>query len=349
MTRFPISAIIPSFNHGGYIAEAIESVLDQSVQPAEIIVVDDNSSDNSMQVINKYQKNVRIIRHMENLGGAAALNTGLKESKQEYVAILNSDDVWKSEKIARQSEYMKAHNLFLSFTTAQIIDTQSNVIGNPDRIYDVFKITEPHQNSYLNHFFTFGNFLCHPTLFAKRDIFNDTNGYNNKLVQLPDFYQWIHFAKKYEIGILNEKLTQYRYVPGLNTSDQSSTRTRTVSRNELFYIFDSFFDGISNQKLMNEFENIILGFSDKLKHVAEIDLGAALLLSQENGALKSQSTMAAMNRLWKYHGAENEILFKQMVSSVAICYDDSNNHHGIPKTTAISEKIKHRFMRILNN
>jgi glycosyltransferase involved in cell wall biosynthesis len=344
----PVTVIIPSYNHSAFIGEAIESVLDQTLKPAEIIVVDDNSIDNSLQIITKYEKHINLLKHKKNLGGASALNSGLKNSTQEYIAILNSDDVWVRTKLAIQYDFMIEHNHPLSFTTAQIIDSESQVIQNPDRIYDVFKIVKPYQESYLNHFFTLGNFLCHPTLFAERRIFVESGEYDNRLVQLPDFNQWIKFAKKYQIRIIDQALTQYRYVPGINTSDQSSTRTRTVSRNELFFIFDSFFDEISNEQLVTEFKNQIASFTDDTKKVAKFDLGAALLLSQQNGALKSQSTMAAMNRLWDCPGVENEKFFKDLVSNTMISCEAQYDHDQPKSLSPFIDKMKFMISRFSN-
>lgn len=98
-----ISVIIPNYNYARYISIAIESVLNQSLKPIEIIVVDDGSTDDSVAIAKKYP--VRVIEQ-PNAGVSAARNTGIKASKGDVFAFLDSDDVWLKEKLERQAELL---------------------------------------------------------------------------------------------------------------------------------------------------------------------------------------------------------------------------------------------------
>lgn len=98
-----ISVIIPTFNRAHFIAEAVESVLNQDVQgyALEVLVVDDGSTDNTLEVLNAYGDRIRYI-HQENSGAGVARNRGMREAKGEWIAFLDSDDRWLPYKLSLQ-------------------------------------------------------------------------------------------------------------------------------------------------------------------------------------------------------------------------------------------------------
>jgi len=98
-----LSVIIPTYNRARFIAEAIDSVLAQTYTNFELIVVDDGSTDNTRQVLQPYMNRIRYI-FQENAGCSTARNTGLKEAKGEWIAYLDSDDIWMPEKLQTQVE-----------------------------------------------------------------------------------------------------------------------------------------------------------------------------------------------------------------------------------------------------
>lgn len=102
-----ISVIIPTFNREKYLGEAIESILEQDYQPIEIIVVDDGSTDNTKALISTFPT-VKYV-YQENSGQAAARNQGIAISKGEYLAFLDSDDLWIPGKLHSQMNYMQNH------------------------------------------------------------------------------------------------------------------------------------------------------------------------------------------------------------------------------------------------
>ena len=99
-----VSVIIPCYNGEKFIGEAIESVLNQTYQDFEIIIVDDGSTDNSKTVIEHYldDKRVSYFQHQENRGIARTRNSGIKRAKGEYIAFLDNDDIWLSSKLEEQ-------------------------------------------------------------------------------------------------------------------------------------------------------------------------------------------------------------------------------------------------------
>ncbi|QDT62891.1 glycosyltransferase family 2 protein [Calycomorphotria hydatis] len=121
-----ISVVIPCCNREDLIGRAIESALAQSHLPAEVIVVDDGSSDRSVEVMKCYDTQVRLIQQ-ENRGAAAARNVGIKEATGDWIAFLDSDDVWHERKLERQLAAAK------QFPEASVIfcDTESRRLDSP--------------------------------------------------------------------------------------------------------------------------------------------------------------------------------------------------------------------------
>lgn len=109
----PVSVVIPCYECSATIRRAVDSVLEQSVMPYEIILVDDNSKDNTLYVLhdlaNLYPKLITILEMKINRGAASARNAGWSITKQPYIAFLDADDSWHPDKLRIQYEYMKNH------------------------------------------------------------------------------------------------------------------------------------------------------------------------------------------------------------------------------------------------
>ncbi len=119
MMRPKISCIIPVYNAAEYLAEALDSVLAQTVVPDEIILIDDGSTDDPQKVVNPYQRHVHLV-HQENRGPAAARNHGLRLATGDLITFLDADDVWAPEKTARQCEALaNGPELSICITHAQ--------------------------------------------------------------------------------------------------------------------------------------------------------------------------------------------------------------------------------------
>jgi glycosyltransferase involved in cell wall biosynthesis len=96
-----VSIVIPTYNRAWTLAEAIDSVLGQTFASFEIIVVDDGSTDGTARLLQRYGSAVRVLRQI-NQGVSAARNAGIRSARGELIALLDSDDLWRPEKLARQ-------------------------------------------------------------------------------------------------------------------------------------------------------------------------------------------------------------------------------------------------------
>ncbi len=124
-----VSVIIPVYNSEKYIKETIASVLEQTYKQVEIIVIDDYSSDNSRRILSdlvQAYSNIIYHRQKENQGVAVARNTGLELAKGRYVAFLDSDDIWKKDKLEKQLSLMREKQAGFVFSAIEMMDENGN-------------------------------------------------------------------------------------------------------------------------------------------------------------------------------------------------------------------------------
>ena len=126
-----VSIIMPSWNTGKYIAKSMESVINQSYENWELIIVDDCSTDNTDDVVKSYLKDGRIkyLKNDKNSGAALTRNKALREAQGEWVAFLDSDDLWMPGKLERQLAFMKSNGYVLSYTEYEKIDEEDNPLN----------------------------------------------------------------------------------------------------------------------------------------------------------------------------------------------------------------------------
>lgn len=127
-----VSIITPSYNSASFIEKTIESVLEQTYKNWEMIIVDDSSTDQSQELIKQYMlqnKRIKLIINQEKLGAAQSRNRAIEEAKGEYIAFLDSDDLWFSEKLEKQITLMKKNDVYLSYSSYNTIDETGKVMG----------------------------------------------------------------------------------------------------------------------------------------------------------------------------------------------------------------------------
>lgn len=127
-----VSIITPTFNAGKFIASAITSVQNQTYTNWEMIIIDDCSSDGTVDLVTeiiKIDPRVKLIKLQNNSGTGIARNTGLKEAAGAFIAFLDSDDLWKPSKLEKQLAFMKVNNQPFTFSFYDCINEQSEPIG----------------------------------------------------------------------------------------------------------------------------------------------------------------------------------------------------------------------------
>ena len=127
-----VSIIMPVYNSEKYIVDSIESVLKQTYSNWELLLVDDGSSDGSLEIIKKYAKvdqRIVVLQHDNNKGLPTARNTGIEKATGKYLAFLDSDDLWAEEKLEMQTSFMIKNDYGMTFTTYQRMDENGVVNG----------------------------------------------------------------------------------------------------------------------------------------------------------------------------------------------------------------------------
>ena len=127
-----VSIITPSYGSERFISDTVNSVLVQTYQDWEMIIVDDVSPDNSNEIIEEYIKKdnrIKLIKLEKNSGPAIARNRAIKEAKGRYIAFLDADDLWIPEKLEKQIVFMSENNLDLTYSSYKLIDEDNNSLG----------------------------------------------------------------------------------------------------------------------------------------------------------------------------------------------------------------------------
>ena len=125
-----VSIIMPSWNTGRFIAESIESVINQTYANWELLIVDDCSTDNTNEVLRKFNDDrIKFFKNEKNSGAAITRNRALREANGEWIAFLDSDDLWLPKKLEHQILFMKKHNLIFSYHDYVKIDEESNPLN----------------------------------------------------------------------------------------------------------------------------------------------------------------------------------------------------------------------------
>lgn len=233
-----VTVLLTSYNHEEFIADSIESILNQTYTDFELYIVDDCSMDNSWEVIQKYNDpRIIAIHHEKNMFGCSNREF-YKNFKGQYFAMAHCDDLWELDKLEKQVKYLDDHpEAGACFSWVQLIDDYGNNYDNPDHPYSkVFLEENMNRFEWLNHFFYNGNRLCHPSSLIRLNIQMNENLFPGGLGALPDFYRWIKLCLKHEIYVYPERLTKFRiHVDESNMSGQTPTNRIRV-QNEFYQI-----------------------------------------------------------------------------------------------------------------
>lgn len=213
------SVIIPSYNRAHIVSRAILSVLNQTYQDFEIIIVDDGSTDNTERVVSNFHDfRIRYIHHEVNRGASAARNSGIWAARSEYIGFLDSDDEWLTEKLAKQVfKLQSSENKVALVYTGEIL--VENDPGNPFER----KILSISGN-------VFGRLLqndfigtCSSVMVRARAI-KKIGGFDEQLISRQDWDLWLRISQNYEIACIPEPLI-IRHIGGHSRISASLRRT----------------------------------------------------------------------------------------------------------------------------
>jgi len=205
-----VSIITPSYNSSRFIEECIDSVLSQTYDNWELLIVDDCSSDNSCEMIRKYNDNrISLIELEKNIGAAEARNIALRKAKGKHIAFLDSDDLWESQKLEKQISFMETEDIAFSFSTYQPISEDGSRLHS---IINAPKIVT--YSSYLKN-----TIIGCLTVVINREKTGDFEMPNIR--SSHDMALWLLIMKRgFDAYGFDENLARYRIVSASNTASK---------------------------------------------------------------------------------------------------------------------------------
>lgn len=214
-----VSIITPTFNSEKFLESTIKSVLEQGFENFEMIIVDDCSTDETIKIAKKYSekdKRIKVIKLEKNSGAAIARNTALEIAEGQYIAFLDSDDLWKKNKLRKQIDFMKKDNIGFSFTGYELISEEG------DKLNKIIKV--PYKITYSD--------LLKNTIIGCLTVVIDRNKIGDFRMPLvragQDTATWLSILRNGECAYgYNEVLSEYRLVNGSISSNKIKALKRT--------------------------------------------------------------------------------------------------------------------------
>jgi teichuronic acid biosynthesis glycosyltransferase TuaG len=214
-----VSIVTPVYKAEAFIEKTVRSVMNQTYQEWEHILVDDCSPDNSEAIIRKLMaedSRIKYVKLPENQGAAVARNTGIENAEGQYIAFIDSDDVWKPEKLEKQIRYMQENDYAFTYTNFQLVTEDGQPINESAPLPAKLNYTGLLKNTAI---------AC-STVVIDRSVIGD---FRMPLVRKgQDTATWLQILRKHDYAYaLNEVLGQYRQVEGSISSNRIGALKRT--------------------------------------------------------------------------------------------------------------------------
>ncbi len=219
-----VSVIICTYNRARFISKAIDSVLKQTYENFELIIVDDASSDNTEKKLREYTNNPKIIIHKNKnvLGISKSRNLGVSLSHGEYIAMLDSDDEW--------TDPMKLEKQILILNE----DSEIGLVGssmimvkdNGEKIKEEFTATT---DAEIRKLMLFDNQIFQSSVMFRKKAFEEAGGYDEKLEVAEDYDLWLRIGKKYKFANLKESTINYTVHEGSVSKRKKMLMAKTVN------------------------------------------------------------------------------------------------------------------------
>jgi len=229
-----VSVVISTYNKPDLLTEAVNSVLNQTFTDFELIIVDDESIDNTREVIADFQKKSDKIRYVfqKNGGPSAGRNAGIRESRGEYIAFLDHDDLWVPEKLMKQVKFLDDNKNY-AMVYADAYEFNGDIVTEERKLRE---IDRRNMSGHILKNLILRCFIPAPSVMIRKSAVDETGFFDTRCLFSQDWNYWLRVAKKHEIGYLDEVLAGYRRHSG-NITNNSELHIR-----ERHWIVDNAFD-----------------------------------------------------------------------------------------------------------
>lgn len=242
-----ISVILPVFNAESYISESVSSILSQTFNDFELIIINDGSTDNSESIILSFNdKRIKYYRNDKNSGLIYTLNRGLGLAKGKYIARMDADDICNPNRFEEQVSFLQNH-MDIGIVGSEAILFQDC----PKNKYGYFY--KPKNDKKIKAKLFVDNPIIHPTVLIRREVLEKINGYNYDFFQVEDLALWIELSKITKFYNIPQPLINYRITPNSETklSQVNPEKRHESLKGVTCYLFDTYSIRISEEELDN--------------------------------------------------------------------------------------------------
>lgn len=199
-----ISVLLPAYNEAKYLRRAVDSILAQTFKDFELILLDDGSTDETWEIIEKYLDPRLLKVRLNRMGFTSALNHGLSIARGEYIARMDGDDVSLPERLEKQVSFLDTH-------------PDISIVGTAYYKYDALRNEQfirrhPTTDKNIRRAMAFYHPICHGTVMFRKEIVNKIGGYSN-LPTASDLELWLRASRYYKFANLDEPLYIYYFNP----------------------------------------------------------------------------------------------------------------------------------------
>lgn len=267
-----ISVVMPVYNGELFLRSAIEGILSQTYEDFEFIIINDKSTDSSLNIINEYREvdsRIKVINNEINLGVSRSLNIGIAAANGEYIARMDADDISKKDRFKMQVQCLEQNcDIGLVGCWFDVINEKGDFIVKVPHLCN-------HEDMY--RFSLTSACLCHGSIMGRLSIFKEFNGYNPEYEMAEDYDLWLRVMEKYKIANIPEYLYTYRIhensvtnknedcmVKRANEARYAAIKRRGINYEELEHFSDLWFE-----------RSFYLSFGQKLKDKKVVIFGAS--------------------------------------------------------------------------
>ncbi|MFA6427549.1 MAG: glycosyltransferase [Candidatus Magasanikbacteria bacterium] len=240
---FKVSVIMSVYNGARYLADAIDSILNQTYTDFEFIIINDGSTDNTAGILESYtavDNRVRVLVNSSRLGLTLSLNKAIREARGVYIARMDADDISNKNRIAEQL------NFFGQYSDVAVLGTSARIINENGKEIGIKSVLTGHKDIVKK--MLFNNQFIHGSLMIKKSVFDDVGFYDETFKNSQDYELLLRAARKYTVANLDKKLIYRReHIQNISLSskrqqyDAIRARWRAVKK----YGYP-FWDGIGN-------------------------------------------------------------------------------------------------------
>jgi glycosyltransferase involved in cell wall biosynthesis len=225
-----VTVVLASYNHARFVEEAVESVLNQTLRDLELVVVDDGSTDGTVERVQAIRDPRLSLYQNSSNRGRHSRNWAIARTHGTFVAIQNSDDRWHPDKLAQQLQFLEEHpNHGLCFTAVDVCDDSGSPCPEHPIFGELWRTEQHDRFGWLRRFFLMGNCLAHASVLMRRELLDEIGLYDPALFQLPDLDLWIRAAAVADLAVLPRALTTVR-IHGGNLSSPSPAASQRHAR-----------------------------------------------------------------------------------------------------------------------